>query len=222
MDYERARFNMIEQQVRTWDVLDQSVLDLLEIVRRERFVPPQFAALAFADTDLPLTIDGAATGEVMFSPKVEARLLQELAIRPHERVLEIGTGSGYMAALAAHKGQHVLSIEIDRLLAAFAIANLARAGIRNVEVEIGDGALGWPQRAPYDVIIVSGGLPLLPDELRAQLRVGGRLTAIVGELPSMEAQLVTRVAEDDYEVVNLYETSARPLRNARRPSAFKF
>jgi protein-L-isoaspartate(D-aspartate) O-methyltransferase len=222
MDYERARFNMIEQQVRTWDVLDQSVLDLLEIVRRERFVPPQFAALAFADTDLPLTIDGAATGEVMFSPKVEARLLQELAIRPHERVLEIGTGSGYMAALAAHKGQHVLSIEIDRMLAAFAIANLARAGIRNVEVEIGDGALGWPQRAPYDVIIVSGGLPLLPDELRAQLRVGGRLTAIVGELPSMEAQLVTRVAEDDYEVVNLYETSARPLRNARRPSAFKF
>jgi protein-L-isoaspartate(D-aspartate) O-methyltransferase len=222
MDYERARFNMIEQQVRTWDVLDQSVLDLLEIVRRERFVPPQFAALAFADTDLPLTIDGAATGEVMFSPKVEARLLQELAIRPHERVLEIGTGSGYMAALAAHKGQHVLSIEIDRLLAAFAIANLARAGIRNVEVEIGDGALGWPPRAPYDVIIVSGGLPLLPDELRAQLRVGGRLTAIVGELPSMEAQLVTRVAEDDYEVVNLYETSARPLRNARRPSAFKF
>jgi protein-L-isoaspartate(D-aspartate) O-methyltransferase len=222
MDYERARFNMIEQQVRTWDVLDQSVLDLLEIVRRERFVPPQFAALAFADTDLPLTIDGAATGEVMFSPKVEARLLQELAIRPHERVLEIGTGSGYMAALAAHKGQHVLSIEIDPLLAAFAIANLARAGIRNVEVERGDGALGWPQRAPYDVIIVSGGLPLLPDELRAQLRVGGRLTAIVGELPSMEAQLVTRVAEDDYEVVNLYETSARPLRNARRPSAFKF
>jgi protein-L-isoaspartate(D-aspartate) O-methyltransferase len=222
MDYERARFNMIEQQVRTWDVLDQSVLDLLEIVRRERFVPPQFAALAFADTDLPLTIDGAAAGEVMFSPKVEARLLQELAIRPHERVLEIGTGSGYMAALAAHKGQHVLSIEIDPLLAAFAIANLARAGIRNVEVERGDGALGWPQRAPYDVIIVSGGLPLLPDELRAQLRVGGRLTAIIGELPSMEAQLVTRVTEDDYEVVNLYETSARPLRNARRPSAFKF
>lgn len=222
MDYERARFNMIEQQVRTWDVLDQSVLDLLEIVRRERFVPPQFAALAFADTDLPLTIDGAATGEVMFSPKVEARLLQELAIRPHERVLEIGTGSGYMAALAAHKGQHVLSIEIDPLLAAFAIANLARAGIRNVEVERGDGALGWPQRAPYDVIIVSGGLPLLPDELRAQLRVGGRLTAIVGEPPSMEAQIVTRVTEDDYEIVNLYETSARPLRNARRPSAFKF
>ena len=183
---------------------------------------PQTIRYFSRQTDLPLTIDGAATGEVMFSPKVEARLLQELAIRPHERVLEIGTGSGYMAALAAHKGQHVLSIEIDPLLAAFAIANLARAGIRNVEVERGDGALGWPQRAPYDVIIVSGGLPLLPDELCAQLRVGGRLTAIVGELPSMEAQIVTRVTEDDYEIVNLYETSARPLRNARRPSAFKF
>ena len=222
MDYERARFNMIEQQVRTWDVLDQSILDLLEVVRRERFVPPQFAALAFADTDLPLTIDGVATGEAMFSPKVEARWLQELAIRPHERVLEIGTGSGYMAALAAHRGQHVLSIEIEPLLVAFAQANLGRAGIRNVDVEQGDGALGWPARAPYDVIIVSGGLPLIPDELRSQLRVGGRLAAIVGELPSMEAQIVTRVTEAGYETVNLYETSTRLLRNARRPSAFRF
>jgi protein-L-isoaspartate(D-aspartate) O-methyltransferase len=222
MDYERARFNMIEQQVRTWDVLDQSILDLLEVVRREAFVPPQFSALAFADTELPLTIDGAATGETMFSPKVEARLLQELAIRPHERVLEIGAGSGYMAALAAHKGQHVLTVEINEALQRFARDNLARAAIRNVEVQPGDGARGWAARAPYDVIIVSGGLPAIPDALRAQLRVGGRLSAIVGEPPSMEAQIVTRVTEETFETVNLYETRAALLRNAWHPSRFKF
>ena len=222
MDVERARFNMIEQQIRPWDVLDQSVLDLLEVVRRELFVPKQFAALAFVDTELPLVIDGAATGESMFAPKVEARWLQELAIRPHERVLEIGTGSGYMAALAAHKGQHVLTVEIDPVLQAFARANLARAGVRNVEVEGGDAARGWPARAPYDVIIVSGGLPAIPDSLRSQLRVGGRLVAIVGEPPTMEARVVTRASEAEFEAVNLYETNAKVLRNAWRPSAFRF
>ncbi|HUN92571.1 MAG TPA: protein-L-isoaspartate O-methyltransferase [Burkholderiaceae bacterium] len=221
MDTERARFNMIEQQVRPWDVLDQTVLDLLEVVRRETFVPRPFADLAFVDTELPLTIDGVATGESMFSPKVEARLLQELAIRPHERVLEIGAGSGYMAALAAHKGQHVLTIEIHPVLQAFANANLGRAGIRNVDVIGGDGARGWAQRAPFDVIIVSGGLPAIPDELRAQLRVGGRMSVIVGDPPAMEAQIVTRVTDDDFEVENLFETSTRLLRNAWRPNRFR-
>jgi protein-L-isoaspartate(D-aspartate) O-methyltransferase len=221
VDVERARFNMIEQQIRTWDVLDQSVLDLLEVVRREQFVPKPLAALAFADTELPLTVDGVATGESMFAPKVEARLLQELAIRPHERVLEVGTGSGYMAALAAHKGQHVLSVEIEPALQAFARANLSRAAIRNVTVEGGDAARGWPARAPYDVIIVSGGLPAIPDSLRDQLRVGGRLSAIVGAPPTMEAQIVTRVGDTEFETVNLYETSTKMLRNAWRPSSFR-
>src|SRR5260221_560817 len=160
MDVELARLNMIEQQIRPWDVLDQSVLDLLYTVRREEFVPPQLRALAFADIELPLRIDGVDTGEVMMAPKVEARLLQELGIQAHEMVLEVGTGSGYMAALAAHRAHSVLSIEIDRRLASFGEANLIRAGVRNVRVEFGDGALGWSDRAPYHVIIMSGSEPV--------------------------------------------------------------
>jgi len=221
MDIELARFNMIEQQVRPWDVLDQSVLDLLEIVRREEFVPAQFRALAFADMELPLSIPGAAPGEVMFAPKTEARLLQELAIRPHESVLEIGTGSGYMAALAAHRALHVLSLEIDPALQAFGSANLARAEIRNVRCLVADGARGWAQQAPYDVIIVSGGLAAVGDELRAQIRIGGRLAAIVGAPPVMVAQILTRITETEYEAENLFETSTRLLRNTWRPSGFK-
>ncbi|MCX8115523.1 MAG: protein-L-isoaspartate O-methyltransferase, partial [Burkholderiaceae bacterium] len=173
-DVERARYNMVEQQIRTWEVLDQSVLDLLFVVRREEFVPPAYRRLAFADLEIPLRIEVDGTvydsGESMFAPKVEARILQELGIRPHEHVLEIGTGSGYMAALAAHKALHVLSIEIDERLKRFGESNLARAGVRNVRVELGDGARGWAARAPYDVIIVSGGLPALPPGLPGQLK----------------------------------------------------
>jgi protein-L-isoaspartate(D-aspartate) O-methyltransferase len=222
MDLEQARLNMIEQQIRPWDVLDQSVLDLLYTVRREEFVPPQLRALAFADVELPLKIDGVDTGEVMMSPKVEARLLQELGVQAHETVLEIGTGSGYMTALAAHRGRSVLSIEIDRRLHAFGLANLNRAGIRNVRVESGDGALGWIERAPYDVIIVSGSVPVLPDVLLAQLKVSGRLSAIVGYAPAMTAQIVTRVSESDYDTLSLFETCLKPLRNAWRPDPFRF
>jgi protein-L-isoaspartate(D-aspartate) O-methyltransferase len=226
LDIERARHNMIEQQIRTWEVLDQSVLDLLAVVKREMFVPPAYRKLAFVDMEIPLRIesDGGIydSGESMFTPKVEARFLQELAIRPHDRVLEIGTGSGYMAALAAHKAQHVLSIEIDERLHRFGAANLARAGARNVTVERGDGARGWTARAPYDVIIVSGSLPAMPAELLAQLKVGGRLSAIVGGAPVMTAQIVTRVTDAAYETLNLFETNVKPLRNAWQPSTFRF
>lgn len=222
LDIEQARYNMIEQQIRPWDVLDQSVLDLLPLVRREEFVPPQFRTLAFTDMDIPLQLDGEHTGEKMFAPKLEARFLQELGIKPHEHVLEIGTGSGYMAALLAHKAQHVLSIEIDERLRRFAAANLARAGIGSVRVERGDGARGWPSRAPYDVIMVSGSLPVLPDGLLGQLKVGGRLAVIVGESPVMSAQIVTRVSESGYDTLRLFETDITPLRNAWRPSTFKF
>lgn len=225
-DIERARYNMVEQQVRTWEVLDQSVLDLLFVVKREDFVPPAYRRLAFTDMEIPLRIevDGAVydSGESMFAPKVEARFLQELGIRPHEHVLEIGTGSGHMAALAAHKAQHVLSIEIDERLKRFGEANLARAGVRNVKVELGDGARGWPARAPYDVIIVSGGLPALPPGLLEQLKIGGRLAAIVGEAPVMTAQIVTRVTDGGYDTLKLFETNVKFLRNAWRPSPFKF
>jgi protein-L-isoaspartate(D-aspartate) O-methyltransferase len=225
-DVELARYNMVEQQIRTWEVLDQSVLDLLFVVKREEFVPPAYRRLAFADLEIPLRIevDGAVydSGESMFAPKVEARILQELGIRPHEHVLEIGTGSGYMAALAAHKALHVLTVEIDERLARFGADNLARAGVRNVKVETGDGARGWPARAPYDVIIVSGGLPALPPGLLEQLKIGGRLAAIVGEAPVMTAQIVTRVTDSGYDTLKLFETNVKYLRNAWRPSTFRF
>ena len=222
MDVELARLNMIEQQIRPWDVLDQSVLDLLSTVRREDFVPPALRALAFADVELPLRIDGVDTGEVMMTPKVEARLLQELGIQAHEVVLEVGTGSGYMAALAAHRARSVLSIEVDGRLHSFGAANLARAAIRNVRVELGDGAQGWGDRAPYDVIIMSGSLPVLPQSLLAQLKVGARLAAIVGEAPVMTAQIVTRATERNYDTLPLFETCLKPLRHAWQPDPFRF
>jgi protein-L-isoaspartate(D-aspartate) O-methyltransferase len=222
MNVEQARINMIEQQIRTWDVLDQSVLDLLYTVPRELFVPPTLRALAFVDTELPLRIDGVDTGEVMMAPKVEARLLQELGIQAHEMVLEVGTGSGYMAALAAHRAHSVLSIEIDRRLYTFGRGNLEQVGIRNVQVELGDGALGWSERAPYDVVIMSGSLPVIPDALLAQLKVGGRMAAIVGDPPAMTAQIVTRISESGYDTLPLFETCLKPLRNAWRPDPFRF
>ncbi len=221
-DFERFRFNMIEQQIRPWEVLEPSVLDLLYVVKREDFVPAHLRALAFTDFELPLNLDGEVTGETMLAPKIEAKLLQELRIHPHEQVLEIGTGSGYMAALAAHKAQTVWTIEIDPRLAAFGAANLARAGVHNTHVENGDGARGWAAHAPYDVIIVSGSLPMLPKSLLEQLKVGGRLAAVVGCGPAMSAQIVTRVTESNYETLPLFETVTKPLRNALQPSAFRF
>jgi protein-L-isoaspartate(D-aspartate) O-methyltransferase len=222
LDFEKARFNMVEQQVRPWDVLDQSVLDLLFIVKREDFVPPAYRALAFSDMEIPLRIDGVDTGEAMWAPKLEARILQEVAIRPHENVLEIGTGSGYLSALLAHKGEQVSSVEINQRLKAFGEANLKRAGVRNVRLELGDGSLGWQARAPYDVIVVTGSVPVVPPSLKAQLRIGGRLAVIVGEDPVMAADIVTRVSEEGYDTVRLFETSVKPLRNALRPSSFRF
>ena len=222
LDIERARHNMVEQQIRPWEVLDQSVLDLLLIVRREDYVPPAYRALAFTDMEIPLKVDGTDTGECMFAPKVEAKFLQELGIRAHEHVLEVGTGSGYMAALAAHKGQHVLTVEINPRLAAFGAANLERNGVLNVRVETGNGARGWPAKAPYDVIILSGSLPVLPPDLLAQLKIGGRLAAIVGDAPVMSAQIITRVTEAGYETLRLFETVVKPLVNAWRPSSFRF
>jgi protein-L-isoaspartate(D-aspartate) O-methyltransferase len=222
LDFEKARFNMVEQQVRPWDVLDQSVLDLLFVVRREDFVPAPYRALAFTDMEIPLKVDGADTGEFMWAPRLEARIVQELAVKPHDTVLEIGTGSGYLSALLAHKAHHVLSIEIDPRLKAFAEGNLARAGVHNVKVELGDGSRGWSGKAPYDVIVVTGSLPVMPEALKNQLRVGGRMVAIVGEDPVMAAELFTRATETSFDVVKLFETSVKPLKNAERRSSFRF
>ncbi|MGB8300451.1 MAG: protein-L-isoaspartate O-methyltransferase, partial [Azonexus sp.] len=201
MNIEQARFNMIEQQIRPWEVLDPEVLDLLFVVKREDFVPAAYRNLAFADMEIPI-----GSGQVMLAPRVEARLMQELGIRNTDKVLEIGTGSGYMAALLAARADHVVTVESRPEIAEFARQNLERAGVANVTIEIGDGANGWAQRGSYDAIVVSGALPSLPDALLKQLRLGGRLAAIVGEAPVMEAQLVTCSAEGVYNTINLFET----------------
>jgi protein-L-isoaspartate(D-aspartate) O-methyltransferase len=217
MNTEQARFNMIEQQIRPWEVLDPSVLSLLSVVRREAYVPEAQRDLAFADVELPL-----GYGQSMLAPRVEARILQELAIKNTDKVLEIGTGSGYMAALLAAKAEFVYSVEIVPELVEFARANLKRAGVANVSVDLGDGAHGWPLYAPYDVIVLSGSTPVLPEAIQQQLRIGGRLVAIVGEAPAMQVKLVTRTGEDAYTAITVFETVAAPLVNAQARSAFVF
>ena len=217
MNIEQARFNMIEQQIRPWDVLDQSVLSLLAVVRREDFVPPAQKALAFVDTEVPLP-----GGQCMLAPKVEARLLQELALQKHESVLEIGAGSGHMAALLGHKAQQVHSLEIDAELAHMARANLRRAGVVNVTVLNVDGAQGLAAEAPFDVIVLSGSVAEVPAALLAQLKRGGRLVAIVGQLPIMRATLFTHSSPNDFSSVELFDTVAPRLRGFDEPSRFKF
>ena len=193
MNVEQARFNMIEQQIRPWGVLDAHVLDLLAAVRREDFVPPQHRALAFADLQIPLKDSEAAVaaGQVMLAPRVEARMLQDLQVAKHEKVLEIGTGSGFMAALLGHRAQRVLTLEIDNDLAQTAHANLQRAGVLNVEVRVADGATAdLSADGPFDVIALSGSVGQLPERLLNLLKPGGRLMAIVGDEPIMRATLV--------------------------------
>ncbi|HSN64363.1 MAG: protein-L-isoaspartate O-methyltransferase [Azonexus sp.] len=217
MNIEQARFNMIEQQIRPWEVLDPEVLDLLFVVKREDFVPAAYRNLAFADMEIPI-----GSGQVMLAPRVEARLMQELGIRNTDKVLEIGTGSGYMAALLAARADHVVTVESRPEIAEFARQNLERAGVANVTIEIGDGANGWAQRGSYDAIVVSGALPSLPDALLKQLRLGGRLAAIVGEAPVMEAQLVTCSAEGVYNTINLFETVVPALDSGNAIPGFSF
>ena len=207
MNIEQARFNMIEQQIRPWEVLDQQVLDLLFVVKREDFVPAAYRNLAFADMEIPI-----GDGQIMLAPRVEARLLQELGVRKTDKVLEIGTGSGYMAALLAARAEHVITVESRPALAAMARQNFERAGIANVTLEV----------APYDVIVISGSLPVLPASLLKQLRVGGRLAAIVGTAPVMEAQLVTCSVEGVYNTVNLFETVVPALDGGETVPTFSF
>lgn len=217
MDFEVARANMVESQIRTWEVLDQRVLDLVLEVKRESFVPPAYRELAFADMEIPL-----GHGEVMLAPKLEARLVQELNLTPTDRVLEIGTGSGYMTALLARLAAQVLSVEIVPEFSRAAAARLAENGFRNVTLEIGDGALGWARSAPFDAILVTGSLPMLPEEFPAQLAPGGRMIAVVGRAPIMTAQLVTCLAPGKITTVGLFETSIPPLQHAREPERFVF
>ena len=224
MNVEQARFNMIEQQIRPWDVLDAHVLDLLAAVRREDFVPPAHRALAFADLEIPLKPgeQAVAAGQVMLAPRVEARMLQDLQVAKHEKVLEIGTGSGFMAALLGHLAQRVLSLEIDDELARTAHANLQRAGVLNVEVRTADGArTDLSAHGPFDVIVLSGSVAELPDALLALLKPGGRLMAIVGDEPVMRATLVQRT-EAGLASSQPWDTIAPRLLNFPEPLRFRF
>jgi protein-L-isoaspartate(D-aspartate) O-methyltransferase len=225
MDTENARFNMIEQQIRPWEVLDAAVLALLATVRREDFVPAGLRALAFVDTQVPLLHEDGASGPCMLEPKVEARLLQELQVQRHEKVLEIGTGSGFMAALLAHRAQQVFSLECRAELARRARENLRRAGVVNaqvLEVSAAEGARGLPAQAPFDVIVLSGSVAEVPRALLEQLKPGGRLCAVVGQEPVMQARLYTRAGPDAWSERHLFDTVTRRLEGFPEPSRFRF
>ena len=217
MNIEKARFNMVEQQIRPWEVLDADVLDLLFKVKREAFVPAEHRDIAFADLEIPL-----GHGEAMMQPKVEARILQELAIAPHETVYEVGTGSGYMAALLASRARSVTSVEIHADLQARAGENLGRAGIGNVTLLAGDGASAPLSESNFDVIVRTGSGPFIPPAFLERLNPGGRLFAVVGDTPVMEATVVRQAERGAVQHVKLFETVLRPLVNAVQPTRFRF
>jgi protein-L-isoaspartate(D-aspartate) O-methyltransferase len=214
-----AREQMIEHQVRAWEVLDARVLSILRIVRREQFVPSPLAYIAFADTDVPLP-----HGQHMLRPNVVGRLLQALELTSTDRVLEIGTGSGYVTACLAALGSQVTSIELFPALADLARSNLAAAGVRNAEVITADAmqADSQPSGPRYHAIAVTGSLPVYDERFQRQLEIGGRLFVIVGDAPVMDARLVRRVSEDGWVTESLFETVVAPLVNARRPPGFAF
>lgn len=213
---EKARFNMIEQQIRPWDVQDTKVLELLSVVKREQFVPEGRQSLAFMDLEIPLGF-----GAAMWQPKLEARVLHELHIKKNELVLEVGTGSGYLTALLSRLAAQVASVEIVPELSAQAAHNLAAHDFANIQLEVGDAAQNWGH-TKYDVIVLTGSVAVAPKAYQQQLNVGGRLFAIVGDAPAMEAKIITRLAPDVFESVTLFETNVVPLQNAQQPQRFVF
>ena len=217
MNIDQARFNMIEQQIRPWDVLDPDVLKLLGEVKRERFVPPEHRELAFADLEIPI-----GGGESMWQPKVEARVVQELEIRPTDTVYEVGTGSGYLAALLARRAKHVTSAEIDPALAERARVALQAEGLSNVTLLAGDSARAPLGELSYDVIVLTGSTPVLPQAFTDRLNPGGRLFAVTGDVPVMKATLVRQGARGELQTVTLFETVLRPLQHALQPERFRF
>ena len=217
MNIEQARFNMIEQQIRTWEVLDPEVLELLFEVKREDFVPPEHRSLAFADLEIPL-----GHGESMMQPKVEARIVQELAIQPRENVYEVGTGSGYLTALLARRARHVTSAEVHPELRRRAERSLAAAGIRNATLLEGDSARAPLAESAFDVIVLTGSVPVLPQAFLDRLAPGGRLFAVVGDPPAMKAVVVRHPVPGSFQHVEIFETLVKPLVNAPQPSRFRF
>ncbi len=216
LNVELARLNMVECQVRTWDVSDPRVLELVARAPREDYVPAAYRNLAFVDMNLPL-----GHGQVMMAPKLEARLLQALDIGPKDRILEVGTGSGYLTSLLAALGGHVVSVEIFPEFSESAARRLAAHGVTNVTLEVGDAAQGWARNAPYDAILITGSLPVLPEGFVQSLAPHGRLIAVVGTSPAMEVKLLRRLDGARRET-SLFETDLPPLLNARAPSAFRF
>lgn len=218
MNVEQARFNMIEQQIRPWDVLDTGVLELLTIVKREKFLPANQQSLAFMDTELPL-----ADGSLMLSPKMEARIVQEVAVKKHENALVIGAGTGYFPALLAFHARHVTCVECSSAVHAVADKNLHQESVSNVHLElVTDTSKGWAKEAPFDVIVATGSFERQPSELKQQLKVGGRLFVIIGNPPIMTAHLITRISESDFESKPLFDTSIAPVPQVEHVSTFSF
>jgi protein-L-isoaspartate(D-aspartate) O-methyltransferase len=217
LNIEQARFNMIEQQIRPWDVLEQRVLDLISQVPREIFVPMAYRNLAFVDINIPLDNE-----QVMMSPKLEGRILQTLMLHPNDTVLEIGTGSGYLTALLAKFAKHVDSVDIFDDFVTTAADKLNALNINNVSLETGDAINGWKKNTHYDVIVLTGSVPVLKPHFQAQLTEGGCLFAIVGEEPIMQAQLIKRISEKEFELEVLFETSLPPLVGAPSEDGFVF
>jgi protein-L-isoaspartate(D-aspartate) O-methyltransferase len=217
MNFEKARFNMVEQQIRPWEVLDFDVLDLLMSVRREEFVPEAYKSLALSEAEIPL-----GHGASMLIPVIEGKILQAIQVKRSDKVLEVGAGSGYFAALLAARADWVRTVEIEPALVTMAHENLKRYGVENVIVEEGDAIRGWPGNAPYDLIVVSGGVPFIPETLLQQIKVGGRLFAFVGEPQLMTATLVTQVSEGNFRTESLFENAVPMMRNAPQKSQFKF
>ena len=219
MDLNQARFNMIEQQICPWEVLDPQVLELLSVVRREDFVPLAHRALAFVDMEIPL---GSQPGQVMLAPRVQARMVQDLAVKKTDKVLEIGTGSGFTTALLAHQAASVLSFEIDPALATQASANLQKAGVTNAKVRNADGSQGAAGEGPFDAIVLGGSVAEVPQVLLQQLAVGGRLIAIVGDEPMMRATLITRTGQSSFVTAQPWDVNTARLSGFSEPSAFHF
>lgn len=214
-NFEQARHNMIEQQIRTWNVLDEDVLNLLQRLPREDFVPAEYKEHAFTDMSIPL-----GNGQQMLPPKVEAYMLQALKVQPEESVLEVGTGSGYVTALLASMAGHVISVDIDPAIQKRVAAKLEAHQVKNVSLEVGDASQGWDKHQPYDVIVITGSLPILSESFQRSLNIGGRLFAIVGDAPVMEVLLITRVKENEWTHQSLFETNVPALINAPEPERF--
>lgn len=217
MNFERARFNMVEQQIRPWEVLDRRVLSLLETIRREDFVPVKYRKLAFADMSIPL-----AAEQVMMRPNIEGRVLQALDLAEDETVLEIGTGSGFITACLASLAKHVVSVEIFTKLHEIAQAKLEEKNIHNTELFVGDVMRGWQPEQAHDVVVVTGSVPRVPEQFLGWVNPGGRMFIITGDSPAMEARLLTRLDVTEWREESLFETDLPRLINAENPAEFVF